>query len=129
MAPTTTGYLFNPGIEVQEQTFEPSGVAKMELLAASEARAQRIAIALKHMRGEWFLDANAGTDWFGQVLGKATDLARRAELRRRILGVPGVRDIRSMALEVDPKTRRMSGTIEALDVTGETLVIPVQEVV
>jgi hypothetical protein len=90
------------------------------------ARKQRIDIALRHIQGEWYYDANAGTDYFGKILGKSRDLTRRAELRRRILGVPGVVSVQSMQLQLDPKTRRMSGTIEALDITGVPLDVDVE---
>lgn len=99
---------------------------RFEIVTGPEARAQRISIALKHFRGEWFLDANAGTDYFGRILGKSTDLSRRAELRRRILEIPGVHEIRSMNLSIDPRTRALSGSIEVLDETGVTLDVPVE---
>ena len=91
---------------------------RLTIVRSTEARAQRIRIALKHVRGEWFLDQNQGTDYFGKVLGKSTDLARRAEIRRRVLGVPGVVEIQSIELRVDPKTRALSGAVEALDSAG-----------
>jgi hypothetical protein len=93
----------------------------LTVLTGPEARAQRIRIALRHLMGEWFLDQTSGTDYFGQILGKSSELSRRAEYRRRILGVPGVVEIASMQLTVDPKTRQLSGTITAIDVTGVPL--------
>jgi hypothetical protein len=98
----------------------------LTVLRGAEARAQRIDIALRHVRGEWFLDQNAGTDWFGKVLGKSRDLSRRAEIRRRVLGVPGVREIQRIELRVDPKTRALGGFVEALDMTGAVLEVPVE---
>ncbi len=94
---------------------------RLTIVTGSAARAQRIRIALKHFRGEWFLDQNQGTDYFGKVLGKATDRARRAELRRRILGVPGVAEIQSIELAVDPKTRALHGAVVVLDGAGQLL--------
>jgi hypothetical protein len=98
---------------------------RAETVHDAEARAQRIGIALRHIRGEWFLDANAGTDYFGRILGKSTDLSRRAEIRRRILEIPGVREIRAITLHVDPRTRALSGDVEVLDQTGVQLDVPI----
>jgi hypothetical protein len=99
---------------------------KLTVVRGPQGRAQRIRIALRHVRGEWFLDQNAGTDHFGKILGKSTDLSRRAEVRRRVLSVPGVREIESIELQVDPKTRALSGIVRALDVTGASLEVPVE---
>lgn len=97
------------------------------LLHGSKARAQRIYVAMAHFRGEWFLDLNAGTDYFGRILGKSSDLSRRAEFRRRILGVPGVVEITTMALSLDARTRNLSGTIHCVDVEGITQTVNVTE--
>jgi hypothetical protein len=99
---------------------------KLQLVTGAEARAQRIGIALRHFKGEWFLDVNAGTDHWGRILGKSSDLSRRAEIRRRVLSVPGVREITSLDLQVDPRTRALSGTVQALDITGAALEVPVE---
>jgi hypothetical protein len=96
------------------------------IVRGPEARRQRLAIALKHIQGEWEYDENAGTDYFGKIYGKSRDLTRRAELRRRILGVPGVVAVQSMNLTFDKTTRKMSGTIQALDITGEPLDVDVE---
>lgn len=101
---------------------------QLSLVTGSAGRAQRIGVALRHVRGEWFLDLNQGTDYFGKVLGKSSDLSRRAEFRQRILSVPGVREIQGMVLRVDPKTRALSGQIDVLDETGVTLTVPVEGV-
>lgn len=89
---------------------------KLSLVRASEARAQRVHIALMHFRGEWFLDQNAGTDYLGKILGKGLDLVRRAEFRRRLLDIPGIAAIESMTLSLDPATRRLYGLIEVTDI-------------
>lgn len=66
---------------------------------------QSLEIRLKHFRGEWFRDQSAGTAWYEQILGKSTDLARRAELRRRILGTPRVLALTRLALTLDTVRR------------------------
>jgi hypothetical protein len=102
---------------------------KLTVVRGPDARAQRIKVAFKHVQGEWFLDQNAGTDHFGKLLGKTTDLSRRAELRRRLLGIPGVREVQSMRLLIDPRTRALSGSIEVLDVTGEPIAVSLEGMV
>jgi len=96
------------------------------VLRGPDARRQRIDIALHHMMGEWFLDENAGTDYFGKILGKSRDLTRRAEIRRRILSVPGAVEVQSMQLVLDPRTRALSGTATALDITGAPIDVVVE---
>lgn len=91
---------------------------RLQLVTGPPATAQRIGIALRHFQGEWFLDQNAGTDHFGKILGKSSELTRRAELRRRLLSVPGVAEIQAIALRVEPSTRALMGTVQVLDVTG-----------
>lgn len=93
---------------------------RLTVVKSRDARAQRIFIALAHFKGEWFLDQNAGTDMFGRILGRVSDLSRRAEYRRRLLGVPGVVEVTSIALRLDPRTRNLTGTIECIDKDGET---------
>lgn len=101
---------------------------RLEIVTGPAARAQRIGIALRHVRGEWFLDENAGTDYFGRILGKSNDLSRRAEIRRRILEIPGVREIQAMSLRLDPRTRRLSGQVDVLDGSGVTISVPIEGV-
>jgi hypothetical protein len=69
---------------------------------------QSLEIRLRHFRGEWFRDQNAGTGWYEQILGNATDLARRAELRRRILGAPRVAALTRLQLTLDQVRRAMT---------------------
>jgi hypothetical protein len=101
---------------------------KLTVLRGPDARAQRIGVALRHVQDEWFLDRAAGTDFFGKVLGKSSELSRRAEIRRRVLSVPGVVEVTSIELRVDPKTRALGGTVQALDVTGVPLAVALEGV-
>ena len=94
---------------------------RLEVIRGPDARAQRIRIALKHFMGEWFRDQNAGTDFFDKILGKSTELTRRAEIRRRILEIPGIAEVTSIALRVNPTTRALTGTVQVLDGSGEVV--------
>lgn len=101
---------------------------KLQLVKDATARAQRIDIALHHFYGEWYRDQTQGTDWFGKILGKTSELSRRAEIRRRILSVPGVVEIEAMNLTTDAHSRKMNGTITVLDITGAPDDVRVSEV-
>ncbi len=99
---------------------------RLTIVRGSEARAQRVHIALLHFMGEWFMDQNAGTNYLGAILGKGADLARRAEFRRRLLEIPGITAIESMNLTLDPSTRRLSGVIEVTDSLGNRIATQVE---
>lgn len=100
---------------------------KLSLVVGPQARGQRIGIALRHFQGEWFLDQNAGTDFFDKILGKSSALTRRAEIHRRLVAIPGIASVQSISLRVDPVTRRLSGTVQVLDVTGAVVEATVAE--
>lgn len=68
---------------------------------------QALSIRLKHFRGEWFRDQNAGTAWYEQILGNGTDLSRRAELRQRILGTPRVASLTRLNVVSDHARRSL----------------------
>jgi len=66
--------------------------------------------------GEWFLDVTEGTPWGGfpldptvvnegRILAEHTQLTRDAALRERIIGTPGVLQIRAYASQFNPNTR------------------------
>lgn len=61
---------------------------------------------LKLWKGEWFLDKTAGTDWYGEVLGKR-QASKRAdmEIRKRILGTTGVKSILEYSSVFDGEAR------------------------
>lgn len=94
---------------------------RLHLVYDAEYRAQRLRIALRHGQGEWFRDQGAGTDIFGAILGKSTDLSRRAELRRRVLEVPGITEIVTLLSDLDRVTRELTVEITCLQDDGELL--------
>lgn len=91
------------------------------LIYDDESLRQRLDCRLRLVRGEWFQDLNEGTDYFGEVLGKTTELQRRAEFRRRILGTSGVDSIAQILLEHDGATRTVSGEIVVIKDDGYPL--------
>jgi hypothetical protein len=95
--------------------------ARFSLVYDADYRAQRLQIALRHVMGEFFRDQSAGTDYLGAILGKSTDLSRRAEYRRRVLQVPGIAEVTRIELTLDASTRKLSGEIECVQSDGEPL--------
>lgn len=79
---------------------------------------QSLTVRLKHFKGEWFRDQNLGTDWYGQVLGKASDMTRRAELRRRILGTERVVALTRLDIALDRQRRVLMVDFEVQLDTG-----------
>ncbi len=94
---------------------------KATLLYDDESLRQRIDCRLRLVTGEWFRDLTSGTDYFGEILGKTTELQRRAEFRRRILSTEGVGSIVQLSFENDGATRTMSGEIIVLKDDGYPL--------
>lgn len=93
----------------------------LSLVVDADYVAQVLVIRLKHFRNEWFRDQNAGTDWYGRVLGKSSDLSRRAELRARILSTPYVRALTRLDMSLDPRTRTLTVDFEVQLDDGEPL--------
>lgn len=63
---------------------------------------QRVAIRLRTIFSEWFLDERYGTPWF-QVLGtKKTASQIDSIIQREVLSVDGVREITSWTSELRP---------------------------
>lgn len=94
---------------------------KLVIIEGNAARKQCLTIALKHFRGEWYRDENAGTDYRGAIVGKASDIARRAEIRQRCLSVPGVVDVQRIDIKRDPKTRKVSIEVDAVAYDGTVI--------
>lgn len=87
----------------------------------AEEVAQNVVTRLKFFLGEWFLDVNDGTDWFGSVLGKGSRLAtRETVIRRRILLTPGCSGMTAFSVTSDPATRQMSVSASIVSKSGET---------
>jgi hypothetical protein len=86
-----------------------------------DAIAQDVRQALELVRGEWFLDEEAGTPWFEDVLGqKQPNLAiARASLVSRILGRKGVNELIGFEMDFDNATRELSVSFEASTDLGE----------
>ncbi len=86
-----------------------------ELSLTSERNAirQRVAMRLRLVKGEWFLNYYEGTDYYGQILGKKTSAQIDAELTRVILTTDGVTGF------VEPIQYVMNRTTRILEVSFE----------
>lgn len=73
-----------------------------------EAVAQAIATRLKLWRGEWFLDRSEGTPYLEEVLGERRTRSPDVAVKQRILGTPGVTEIRSFSAVFDESTRALT---------------------
>lgn len=87
----------------------------------AEEVAQNVRTRLKFFLGEWFLNINDGTDWFGGVLGKGSRLATRESIiRRRILLTPGCVGMTAFSVTAEPTTRMLTVTASIISESGES---------
>ena len=84
--------------------------------------AQNVRTRLKFFLGEWFLNTQDGTDWFGSVLGKGSPLAtRESVIRRRILLTPGCAGMTAFSLTTDIATRLLTVNASIVSQSGENI--------
>jgi len=85
----------------------------LHLVYDAEAVGQHARQRLMFFKGEWFLDAGVGVDWFGQVLGFAQSRIQVAEaiIKKVILQTPGVTALEGVSTSYDRAVRgvRVSG--------------------
>lgn len=87
-----------------------------------EAVGQAVITRLKLMTGEWFLDIDEGTNYENKILGVRTVTTRDAEIRARILGTQGVKEMTEYSSSVDVDTRMFSVTATINTIYGETII-------
>lgn len=85
-----------------------------------EAPAQAVLTRLRLLKGEWFADLTAGTDWATRVLGKYTISTYDPEIQQRIIGTRGVTALQEYQSQVDPQTRALRVSTRISTVYGET---------
>ncbi len=81
----------------------------LRLVYDAEAIGQHARQRISLFKGEWFLDAEAGVDWFGQVLGGRQDRIALGEalVKSVILATPGVSEIEEISTRSDRAARGM----------------------
>lgn len=84
------------------------------LVGGIEAIRQDVWCRLRFFRGEWFLDASAGVEYFQRILTKPADVdGARDIFRREILATPGVTEVVSLEVAFDGRTRALTGSFVA----------------
>ncbi len=97
----------------------------IELVYDDDTIRQRLKLRLQDVRGDWFRDTEYGTDWFGSILGKRSDLTRKAEIRRQALGTEGVASVRR--LELTYTGRDLTIDLEVVRDEGGTIAVRFSE--
>ena len=73
---------------------------------------QRILTCLRRIEGEWFLDTEAGLPYFGgSMLGSKDMEYVKLIIRREILIIEGVKEINSLELTMDTKTKKVTVSV------------------
>lgn len=94
---------------------------KLRVATGMEALAQRIRTRLRLFRGDWFLNLLEGVPYHDYVLRKSSTAAMQREvIRRALVTMRGVREVVSLTVELDARTRTLTvvGEVRALDMTG-----------
>lgn len=94
----------------------------MSIINGASAVAQHLRCLLRLIKGEWFLDLDAGTA-FGEIIWRkgSTDLQVSTELKRVILGTDGVASIQSFSFTRDAASRTARVSFEvSFDAGGTT---------
>lgn len=79
----------------------------LRMVYDAEAVGEHARQRLMFFKGEWFLDAGVGVDWFGQVLGFAQSRMQVAEaiVKKVILQTPGVTALEGVSTTYDRAVR------------------------
>ena len=89
-------------------------------LTGFELVAQRVRQGLLLLKGEWFLDEEAGLPWFDRVFKKQESLeAIKQLLIRAISTTEGVEELQEFSLELNKVTRELSCSF-TIKAGGET---------
>lgn len=77
-----------------------------------EAVAQVVESRLNLWQGQWYMDLSDGTPYEQNILGRYTANVRDAVLQARILGSPGVRQIKTYSGAYDSGPRQYTVSVE-----------------
>ena len=85
------------------------GTGRSNYAESAEACGQNVKSRLLLLAGEWFLDADAGLPYLGQIVIKPANLPLAESLiKRRILDTDGVAEITGFLMDFDSNTRRLT---------------------
>jgi len=86
--------------------------------------AQRLTSKFRFVYGEWFLNTQAGLDYFGRILVKPFNpVAVRVLFRQVLEQDENVASVVSLVLDFDAQTRALSLSFEAALLSGGTLTV------
>ncbi len=91
------------------------------LVNSPAAVGQYVGTALRLLKGEWFLDVTAGTDYAGKILVEGGRLTADQEIRRVILGSPGVTGIAAYSSTIKDRVLTVQATLDTL--YGQTEIV------
>ncbi len=95
---------------------------KLVVITGLDEIAQKIAISLQLVLGEWFLNLNEGIPYFERIFIKNPNPGTITSIfRRAILAVPGVRSVPTLTVDFTSATRALAVTCVATSITGETI--------
>jgi hypothetical protein len=95
------------------------------LLDGDDAIQQQLRIALRMFQGEWFLSPTEGVPYIGQVLTKTPRMsAVTLVLRKAILAVPGIEEIKTFDVQFDATARQLFLTFDARLASGTVVSFP-----
>lgn len=92
------------------------------LFDSPEAVGQVVVTRLKLWQGEFWLDLNAGTPWFQQILGKSPAPTRDSAIRQVILQTPFVTGLTNYSSTVDLRTRALTVSCTVQTAFGATTI-------
>lgn len=103
------------------------GRGMRNIATTAEAVAQRLRCRLLTIRGEWFLDTDAGVPWFQPddsdvypIMGRVQNVQyNEAVLKSTILETDGVQTLDSFSMVFDHQTRKLRVTAAGKDVYGD----------
>jgi hypothetical protein len=82
---------------------------KIKLVKKADEILQRVRTRLRRIKGEWFLNVNAGIPYYeGQILGGKDFNYVKLVISAEINNTLGVSDIQELNLITDPKTKKTS---------------------
>lgn len=89
-------------------------------LTGSDATRQCIQTILLSFRFNWFLDEDHGINWFGYFVKNPDVPVMEDDIKRHILAVEGVAELRDLNLQLNTITRQMIITVRYTDIYNIT---------
>jgi len=89
------------------------GSASQWLADSPATVAQAVETRLRLAAKEWFLDSKEGLDW-SKILGFGTASTRDSEIKKRILGTPGVNSIVSYSSSTSGRSFSVTAVIDTI---------------